>query len=143
MLLRYADGDSVREFQFNPGKLTSPEAEAIEDVGGDRWDTFDRWGELFMSNNRKALRAALWIMLKRENPALKFNSVVVTADAITWDFDQDEQVKIREAIANEPDIDPEQRAELLRKLSQFPVGKDQGSVSGNSDMSTDSESAQS
>jgi hypothetical protein len=145
MILKYDDGDTVRTFQFHPGKLTSPEAEAVEEVGGESWSTFDGWGSKFLNGSRKAYRAALWVMLKRENPTLKFRDVIVTADAITWDYDADEQDQIRKAIidADPAEIDPEQREQLLKTLAEFPAGKESGTPSENSGESSVSESAQS
>ena len=123
MILIYSPSDGERrEFQWNPGKLLSPEAEAIEDVGGRTWDSFQEFGAKFMKNNIKALRAALWIMLKRENPRLKFDDVTVAVDEIDFTFDDQEMSKIREALETE-NIDEDQKIELISRLDNA-MGED-------------------
>jgi hypothetical protein len=118
MILIYSPHDGEkREYAWNPGKLLSPEAEAIEDVGGRTWESFPEFGAKFMKNNAKALRAALWIMQKRENPRLKFSDVVVAIDELDFTFDETEMKRIREAIETE-DIDEDQREELLSRMDQ-------------------------
>lgn len=143
MILRYKrDDGTVEDYEFHPGRLLNPEAEAIEDVGGSAWETFDEWGEKFMKGNRRAYRAALWIVQKRKNPPLKFNDVSFTVDSFTWDFDEEEKAKIKAEIreAASGELDAEQRKTLLEILNETP-GKESGNPSENSDGSTDSESA--
>lgn len=106
------DGEK-REFSFRPQQYMSPEIEALEDVGGDAWDSFDEFAIKFWKGNRRAYRAALWLMLKREDPTLKFRDLVVRVDEIQVDFEDDELPKARQAVADEPDLDPEQRENIL------------------------------
>jgi len=138
MILRYDDGTSVRDWNVHPGKLLSPEVEAIEDVGASGWDTFDEWGQKFMKGNRRAYRALLWILLKRENPTLKFNEVSFSPDSVTWDFDAGEKEKVIDAInAAGEELDEAQRHTLTEVLGGL-AGKDSGNRSETSDESTDS-----
>lgn len=143
MILIYTPADGPkREFPFNPGKLLSPEAEAIEDVGGRTWESFPEFGAKFMKNNTKALRAALWIMLKRENPKLKFTDVTVAVEELDYTFDEDELKRLRDAIETE-DIDEEQREELLSKMDDVIEGEvlKEPEPSADSDSNTGGESA--
>jgi hypothetical protein len=118
------DGEK-REFSFRPTRFMSPEVEALEDVGGNAWDSYDEWGVKFLKGNRRAYRAALWIMLKREEPTLKFRDLVVRVDEIAVDFEDDETVQLRQAIEDEPDIDEDQRENLLAIMDgQGEVPKD-------------------
>lgn len=141
MILRYRnDAGEVRDYELRPGKLLSPEVEAIEEVGGSVWDTYDEWGEKFMKGNRRAYRAGLWIMLKRENPTLRFNEVQFAADALTWEYDPEEQEVIKAAIRDAgKELDPDQKRSLLEALGAVE-GKDAGKASETSDVSTVSES---
>lgn len=111
------DGEK-REFTFRPRQLMSPEAEALEDVGGDAWDSFDEFGMKFLKGNRRAYRAALWLMLKREEPTLRFRDLVVRVDEIEVEFEDDESAQLREAIAAEPNIDDDQRDALLEVMDR-------------------------
>lgn len=117
MRLIYTPEDGEKqEFSFVPARLMSPEAEAIENVGGDAWESFDEFGIKFMKGNRRAYRAALWIMLRRSNPALKFAHLVIRMDEISIDFDQPEREAIRAAIVGDEDMDESQRARLLSEM---------------------------
>lgn len=115
-----AEGEK-REFSFVPRKLMSPEAEALEDCGGNSWDSFDEFAQKFMKGNRRAYRAALWILLRREalaknEKAPRFADLSIGVDEIEVEFDDAEKLKIREAIDAEPDMDPDQREQLLAVL---------------------------
>jgi hypothetical protein len=111
------DGEK-REFSFRPPKLMSPEVEALEDVGGDAWDSFDEFAVKFLKGNRRAYRAALWLMLKREEPALKFRDLVVRVDEVSVEFDDDEAQKVRQAIVDEPELDADERESLLAVMDR-------------------------
>jgi len=102
-----------REFSFQPAKLVSAEAEAIEDAGGPAWDSFEEFGQKFLKGNRRAYRAALWVMLRREQPALRFTDLSLRVDEVEVDFDAAETARLREQIFADPDMDAEQRAHLL------------------------------
>ena len=109
-----------QEFLFRANRLLSPEAEAIEDVGGGTWDNFDEFGRKFMVGNRKAYRAALWIMLKRTHPTLRFHEVQFQVDEVYVDLEDDEAEQLREQFRRDPDLDPAQKAHLLRVLGDDP-----------------------
>jgi hypothetical protein len=107
------DGGEKREYSFRPLKLLSPEAEAIEEVGGRAWETFDEFGRLFMLGNRKALRAALWVMRKREEPRLRFQDLSLRVDEVATEYDDDEKQQMRDGITQNETLDPEQRQMLI------------------------------
>ena len=117
-LIYTPEGAEKQEFDFVPQKLMSPEAEAIESVGGSAWDSFDDFGVLFMKRNMRAKRAALWIMLKRQQPTLKFKDLEISVGSIEIDYDDDEKRLIREAIAADPDMDPDDRAMYLKQIDR-------------------------
>jgi hypothetical protein len=109
-----AEGEK-REWQFTPRKLMSPEAEAIEKVT--KW-TFQEFGAKFLAGSMLAYRAVVWIMLKRENPPLRFDDVSICMDDISVGFDDQESAQIREVLLADPDLDPEQRANLTEILGE-------------------------
>jgi len=120
MLITYtpADGDK-REWEFKPAKLISAEAEAIEDATG--W-TFDEFGEKFLGGSMKAKRAALWILLRRETPTLRFRELSITPEEVVVDLEPDEAERLRAAIEGDEDLDPRQRDAILGMLEREAAG---------------------
>lgn len=115
------EGATRREFDFQPRRLMSAEAEAIEDAT--RLD-FDVALERLQSGNVRALRAFLWVLMKRELPTLKFAELEFRIDEVSVELSDEESVEIlRELEARvargeelEPDI-----AEILAALrSEYP-----------------------
>jgi hypothetical protein len=150
MIITYTpDEGSPEEYDFNPGKLMSPEAEAIESVGDYAWDSFETFGAMFFKGNVRARRAALWIMKKRKNPRLKFDEVSFRANQVDVDYSPAERKLLLEAMLQDPDLDPEQKANITQELgeetsvayleeklgeagvNQVPVPKEQSEFSGN------------
>lgn len=99
MKLIYTPEDGDREvYDFIPAKLLSPEAEAIEDVGGNAWDTFEEFGQKFMRGSVRARRAALWVMKRRVDPKFRFDQCVFKISEIDVDFSTDELTRVRGAL---------------------------------------------
>lgn len=83
MLLRLTytpEGAPPETFDFDPDKVLSLEAEALENVGGEAWDSYADWLERIGTGNVRARRALLWVMLRRTNPELRFVDVVFRLD---------------------------------------------------------------
>ena len=134
------DGDQ-QEFAFRPGDLFSFEAEAIEEAGGTAWTTFEEYGNRFIDGQFKARRAALWIMLRRENPKLRFVDVVCKVKELDVAYDADELKRMRERIEGDTSMSDEDRAAALAEIEAAeqtvepePLGKD-----GSDDTTTGSE----
>jgi hypothetical protein len=114
MLITYLpEGGEPEEYEFNPRKLKSRDSEAIEEVGGASWMTFEQFGMRFMAGSQKAYRAALWICKRRENPRLRFEDLSIGVDEIVVGYSPVEQEQIRQSIADDPDLDPVQKKNLL------------------------------
>lgn len=89
--LIYAPEDGERQqFDFDPIRLISIDAEAIEEVGGPQWDTYGEFIDKLQRGSQKAWRAALWIMLRQQNPTLQFTHLVVKVNEIIWIDDEEE-----------------------------------------------------
>jgi hypothetical protein len=118
MIITYSpeDGD-VQEFEFLPAKLLSPEAEAIEAVGGAAWDTFEQFGEKFLRGSIRAYRAALWVMLKRQNPKLRFQDLTFKIGEVTVNYTKTELTKLKEALEVADDVDEGQRQAALSQIN--------------------------
>jgi hypothetical protein len=80
------DGDP-QVFDFRVERLMSFEAEALEEAGGDQWETVHEWANKFDRGSMRAIRAALWIMLRRQQPALRFSDLVVRVDELKVEED--------------------------------------------------------
>jgi hypothetical protein len=131
-----------REFSFRPNKLMSVEAELIESLGGEAWETFDEFGRLFMKGNRRAYRAALFVLLKRTEPGRKFRDLNLRADEIAVDYEDDELAQILARVELDDDIDPEQRELLIASLGeQASVPKAQPSEPSQSETVSGTEDA--
>jgi hypothetical protein len=119
MLLHYAPHDGEpKTFTFRPGELMSFEAEAIEEVGGDQWRSFAEFGDLFNLQNRRAWRAALWVMLRREDPKLAFNTLVFRLDEVTMEYEDEEIERIRQDVDGATFLSDKDRKEFEDTLSQ-------------------------
>jgi hypothetical protein len=118
------EGAEPRSWEFTPRKIMSVDAEAIEAVGGDLWEDFDTFGRLFNMGNRRALRAALWVMLRRDDPGLRFETLSVGAMDIGIGIGEAERERIRELLTTVDDLDPEQRAYFVGMLGEDPRPSD-------------------
>jgi hypothetical protein len=106
-----------REYVFKPNETLSPDAEAIELVGGEAWETWDEYVRLFNRGHRRALRAALWIARRRAGEdRLRFADLVLRADEVHIDYDDDELKVMREKIRSDTDLADDVRAALLQSL---------------------------
>lgn len=101
--LIYVPEDGQRqEFDFDPVRLMSFDAEAIEEVGGAQWATYGEFIDKLQRGSAKAWRAALWIKLRQQDPTLKFQHLVVKVNELIFE-DEDEDV---EPGKDEPDVTP-------------------------------------
>jgi hypothetical protein len=109
------DDKPAQVYDFEPSKLLSAEAEAIEDLKA-RWDTFEEFGQLFLKGNAKAHRAALWVMMRRVNPAVRFEDLNYPLAALRITFSDEESEKFIESIRKNPDLDKAQQDYLIQTL---------------------------
>lgn len=122
-LIWLPEGQEQREWDFEPAKLLTPEAEALEAAGGDMWDTFERFGELFLRGNLRARRVTLWIMRRRTERGLKLHDVVVRPNEIIVTYSDAELAALREFVTEALDGDaaPEEIAEQVDALTPQQV----------------------
>jgi hypothetical protein len=114
---RPTDGPE-RSWLFRPNDLDNREAELIENVGGEAWATWEEFGRKFMLGSIRAYRAALWLLLRRENPRLRFNDVGFKVDQLDVDLEDEEFQRITEALEQDETIDPEQREHLKELMAE-------------------------
>jgi hypothetical protein len=86
-------GGGREEFRFDVDNPTNLDAEALESAGGDVWDSYPDFLDKIGSGNIRARRAMLWVMLRRNNPQLRFVDVVFNLDEFfIEDVEDDEPV---------------------------------------------------
>lgn len=119
-------GGEPQSWNYDPDKLMTPEAEAIEKVTG---MTFGEWTEAVVKSGHRATRALLWIYLKRQRPTLKFDQVSYSMSEVELDMDEQE---IRDAIAEIEarleggvELSPEQAEALQDLRDSVPAGDDE------------------
>jgi hypothetical protein len=117
LLIYTPEGGERREFSFKPLELMSVDIEAIEDVGGETWGNFGQFCEALGNWKMRAKRAALWVNLRHEQPRLRFPELVVRADELVLEWDDDEIAKFQAAAAESEDSD--EKVELLALLADL------------------------
>lgn len=88
------DGADTREWEFAAGKMRSRDAEDIERVT--KMPFRGGFIEALLDGSVLAQRALLWVYLRRDIPALKFDQVDFALDEVDLTFDDAE---IGEALA--------------------------------------------
>lgn len=91
------EGVEPKRWRYAPGRLLSVEAEEIERRTG---MPFGVWMQSVPLGSILALRAFVYIMLRRETPDLSWDSVQICMD----------EVDFEEAAPDEPDADPKATA---------------------------------
>lgn len=125
MKLRYTDDTGkVSEWDWNPGKMGSAETEALEEVGGRQWSTYEEFADKFMRGSQRAYRAAVWINLRRLDPSFRFETLSITPEQVELGFADEEMEAIRQTMLHDPDLTETDRADLERmSANQFNGGE--------------------
>lgn len=116
-------GAPEQRWDFNPDKLMSPEAEAIERLTG---TTFGKWVEDIKAGSMLALRAYLWVMLKRKEPTLKADQVQFSFSEVDLEPSRDELETAREELQAKVDAgaaaadEVELLAGVVERLASMP-----------------------
>jgi hypothetical protein len=101
MLIIYTpDGGDRQEFEFDPDSAWSFEAELIESVGRPLWVAYETdFLDLLREGNFTARKALLWVLLRRENPTLRFADLVVKTNEVVMGLDKAERRVMRQRMA--------------------------------------------
>lgn len=104
-----------KEYTFKPWEALSPDAEAIELVGGEAWTTYDEFVPLFNRGHRRAIRAALWIARRRAGEdGLRFDDLVLRAGReLRIAHDDEELAALREIVRADLSLPDDVRVALL------------------------------
>lgn len=77
------ENQEPQSWEFDPDTIDNLDAEVLEIVGGDFWDSYGRWFELLGRGNIRAIRALLWILQRRTNPDLDFNEIRFSVNQVS------------------------------------------------------------
>lgn len=117
MLLIYTpEGADARRWTFQPEKLLSSEAEALEKVTG---MTYQEFGQALIKGSATARRALLWVYLKREDAPLRFNQIDVPVGVISLDYETHELVAIRDALEDDKSLTDDERAAAIDGIQEL------------------------
>lgn len=96
LIYRPTEGDP-QEFAFDPFEVTAEEAEELEKpaISGGAWSSFDSWVQAYHENRHRARRAAVWLILRREDKHLAFDGFAPRAKQIGWKYEVAELLSIR------------------------------------------------
>ena len=100
---------------FKPNKIMSTEAEAIEGV---TQMTFVQWGQALLNGNALCGRALVWVLLKRQNPNLRFKHVDFPIDELSVELDDEEKAKIRAELRTNDDLSDEDKKQIMLALGE-------------------------
>ena len=89
------EGLEPKKWDFDPGKLMSPECMAIEKLTG---LSFGEWQKAFLKDSITAQHAYLWVLLKRETPTLTAEQVQFMPSEISMEWTEEEARAIRDAL---------------------------------------------
>lgn len=120
MIIIYApEGGERRTWNLKEVRFMSSEAETVERSTGLEWQEAKA---RVIKGSMLALRAIVWVLVKRDQPALRYTQFDPAEDEIGVDFDTEEWAVVRDELANSPDLDDEQRALALAQLDAEAAG---------------------
>lgn len=122
MKFRYAPaGADPQEWEYEPGKLMSPEAEAIERHTG---LTFPEWINAVGKGSMLAIHGLLFVLLKRENPTLKWDQVQFAFDDYDFVYDATETAHAIAKLEAQPELTDDE-ADMLEALREAQAEDDE------------------
>lgn len=106
------DGDP-QEWDFDPGRVRSSQAEMIERRFAGNWDT---WAAGVQAGNMKARRVLLWYLTSLQHPGLRFEDTPdFFADELVVEYSVKEITEVRERILK-ANLDEDRREMTLTAL---------------------------
>lgn len=117
MIIEYApEGGERRRWDLNAVKLMASEAETLERLTGWTWHEAK---QQLSKGSMRALRSFAYVLEKRANPSLRYSQFEPAADELDYWLDDVERKAWREELETAPDLDDEQREEMLAALDEL------------------------
>lgn len=88
------DGGEEQSWWFDPNKVDSTDAEAIERKTGWDWAEF---GQHLLKAGVTARKALLWVHLRKTHPGIKYEAITFTLDEIELEYSTEELERLRDA----------------------------------------------
>jgi len=85
------EGADPQEWEFDPLKLMSPEAEAIEKHCN---MIYGQWAQYVTQGSILAIHGLLYVLLKRSRPTLKWDEVQFSLSEVEFKFSDDEEAEV-------------------------------------------------
>jgi hypothetical protein len=114
LILIYApEGGERRTWNLKEVRFMATEAEAVERATGVEWQEAKA---RVIKGSMVALRAVVWVLVKRDEPTLRYSAFDPAEHEIGVDLDAEEWGVLREELANSDDMSDEQKALMLAQL---------------------------
>ena len=113
IIIFHPEGGERRTWNLKELRFMSSEAETVERSTGLEWQQAKA---RVIKGSMLALRAIVWVLVKREDPTLRYSAFDPAENEIGVDYDAEEWSVIREEITVRPDMDEETRAATLAQL---------------------------
>ncbi|MEU9894233.1 hypothetical protein ACIBCS_27770 [Streptomyces phaeochromogenes] len=115
MIIVYSpEGGDVHRWDLKDVRIMAVEAEEVERVTDLDWAAARA---KIVKGSMLALRAVAFVLLKREQPTLRYGQFNPAAAELDFDYSADERAAIRAAIEADPDISEEERAATLAEFA--------------------------
>lgn len=122
MIIIYTPEDGEeRRWDLKTARITAIEAEAVERATGLEWEPAK---SKVLNGSMLATRAVAWVLMKRDQPTLRYRDFVPAAAELGFEFDAEELAAIREGIETNADLDEDERAEALAQLDAATSDED-------------------
>ncbi|MEU9793834.1 hypothetical protein AB0E27_24935 [Streptomyces sparsogenes] len=129
MIIVYApEGGDERRWDLKTARILATEAEAVERVTGLEWEQAK---SKVLNGSMLATRAVAWVLLKRDEPTLRYAQFTPAAAELAYELDGEEMAVIREEIEKNPEIGEDERAALLAQLDA--AGADENETGAETD----------
>lgn len=117
MIVTYRpDGQREVRWDLKDVRLLMSEAEAIERVTGKDWSEVRTQQSLVIRDSPVAKRALTWVLLKRQEPQLRYRSFDPPEGSIKVRLDAEEAAEIRAGIEDEYGDDEDEYDRAMRQL---------------------------
>lgn len=100
---------------FKPDRMLSTDSEAIEGV---TQLTFVQWGQALLNGSSICGRALVWILLRKENRALRFRDVDFPIGDLRIELDDEEKARVRAELRRNDDLSDEDKQQILVALGE-------------------------
>lgn len=116
MIIVYApEGGEVHRWDLKEIRIMATEAEAVERVTDLDWAAARA---KIVKGSMLALRAVAWVLLKREQPTLRYTQFEPAAAELDFEYSAAERAAIRAGIEADPDLTEAERAAILAEFDE-------------------------